>query len=287
MGPVSCILPDGKRLHLNHGPIDLIIEAEGHPREVRCAYEAAEGRFSTVLDELVRELPSLRSDVSKDGIELNGSIAKNMESVARPHWRLRLTPMAAVAGAVADEILMAMTSHAELKRAYVNNGGDIALHLEASEVFSIASAAGPITVRGVDHVRGVATSGWRGRSFSLGIADSVTVLARTAAEADVAATLIANAVDLPNSTKIRRQPACQISPDSDLRERLVTVEVLLLEPDEICAALVSGINLAGDFLRGGFVEAATLALGGQIRCVKADKKPGCILQTQEDTLCLT
>ena len=40
-------------------------------------------------------------------------------------------------------------------------------------------------------VRGVATSGWRGRSHSLGIADSVTVLAATAAMADAAATVIA------------------------------------------------------------------------------------------------
>ena len=46
-------------------------------------------------------------------------------------------------------------------------------------------------------MRGIATSGWRGRSFSLGIADAVTVLAATAAEADAAATMIANAVDLP------------------------------------------------------------------------------------------
>ena len=40
-----------------------------------------------------------------------------------------ITPMAAVAGAVADEILQAMRRAAPLARAYVNNGGDIALHL--------------------------------------------------------------------------------------------------------------------------------------------------------------
>ena len=51
-------------------------------------------------------------------------------------------------------------------------------------------------------MRGIATSGWRGRSFSLGIADAVTVLAATAAEADAAATVIANAVDLPGHPAI-------------------------------------------------------------------------------------
>ena len=73
-----------------------------------------------------------------------------------------------------------------------------------------------------DPVRGIATSGWRGRSFSLGIADAVTVLAATAAKADAAATIIANAVDLPNHAAITRVPAREIAPDNDLGERLVT-----------------------------------------------------------------
>jgi uncharacterized protein len=65
-------------------------------------------------------------------------------------------------------------------------------------------------------VRGIATSGRHGRSLSLGIADSVTVLAATAAAADAAATLIANAVDLPGHAAVRRAPACSLDPDSDL-----------------------------------------------------------------------
>ena len=77
-----------------------------------------------------------------------------------------------------------------------------------------------ITIRSADGVRGVATSGWRGRSFSLGIADAVTVLARTGAEADAAATLIANAVDLPGNPAIKRIPAQELAPDSDLGARL-------------------------------------------------------------------
>ena len=65
-------------------------------------------------------------------------------------------------------------------------------------------------------MRGIATSGWRGRSFSLGIADAVTVLADRAAAADAAATIIANAVDLPGHPAIVRVPACELAPDSDL-----------------------------------------------------------------------
>ena len=76
-----------------------------------------------------------------------------------------------------------------------------------------------------DPSRGVATSGRHGRSFSLGIADAVTVLARTASQADAAATIIANAVDLPGHPAIVRCPACDLQPDSDLGARLVTREV--------------------------------------------------------------
>jgi hypothetical protein len=71
-------------------------------------------------------------------------------------------------------------------------------------------------VRYESPVRGIATSGWRGRSFSLGIADSVTVLAATAAEADAAATIIANAVDVAHAGIIVRRPACSLKDDSDL-----------------------------------------------------------------------
>ena len=125
-----------------------------------------------------------------------------------------ITPMAAVAGAVAEEILGAMVRSAGLARAYVNNGGDIALHLEDGEHFTVGLIDRPdarglmrTTVIGSgDPSRGVATSGRHGRSFSLGIADAVTVLAPTASQADAAATIIANAVDLPGHPAITPLP---------------------------------------------------------------------------------
>ena len=138
-----------------------------------------------------------------------------MAAVAPYCERTFITPMAAVAGAVAEEILNAMTAAAELSRAYVNNGGDIALHLAPGEHFVAGmverpdrpSLFGTATLDWAQPVRGIATSGWRGRSFSLGIADAVTVLADRAAMADAAATIIANAVDLPGHPAIVRVPA--------------------------------------------------------------------------------
>src|SRR5207245_9682865 len=102
---------------------------------------------------------------------------------------------------------------APLERAYVNDGGDIALHLEPSQQFVVgmidrpdrASLFGTAVLEASQSVRGIATSGWRGRSFSLGIADAVTVLADQAAMADAAANIIATAVDLhehPNALQV-------------------------------------------------------------------------------------
>ena len=79
MGAVARLLPDGQTLHLQHGPIDLIIGAEG-AREA--AFAAARARFETVLDELVAELPLLRREV---GDWPAGVVARRMVSAVRPH----------------------------------------------------------------------------------------------------------------------------------------------------------------------------------------------------------
>ena len=121
-----------------------------------------------------------------------------------------------------------------------------------------------------DAVRGVATSGWRGRSFSLGIADAVTVIAATASFADAAATLIANAVDLPGHSAIVRTPACSRDPQSDLGDRPVTIAVGPLSDDEIAAALGRGAGEAQHWLDRGLIAAAALSLRGRTRLVGAN-----------------
>jgi ApbE superfamily uncharacterized protein (UPF0280 family) len=270
------LLPDGRRLHLQDGPIDLIIEANGEPQVVHAAYGAATHRFATILDELCAELPLLRTAVSGDSARPNGAIARKMFEAVFPHaQRDFITPMAAVAGAVAEAVLESMTSVAKLKHAYVNNGGDIALHLAAGENLTIGmvdrpdrpSLFGTTEIFSDDPIRGVATSGWRGRSFSLGIADAVTVLADTAASADAAATIIANAVDLPGHASIVRACACDISPDSDLGERLVTRGVGELTRQEIERALDTGAAVAEELLQRGLIRAAALSLSDERRAV--------------------
>ena len=265
-------LPGG-RLHLQHGPIDVVLRAWGAPAAVAAAYEAAAARFGTVLDELVAELPELRRPMD-DGPRVRGAVALRMVAACRPHRGVFVTPMAAVAGAVADELLAAMTGAAPLDRAFVNDGGDIAVHLAEGETLRVGVAAdfsrgpvpalgGQVALRAGDGIGGVATSGRQGRSFSLGIADSATVLARDAAGADAAATLVANAVDLPGHPAVRRVPACALDPDSDLRERPVTVSVGALTRGEVALALAAGLARAEAVRGNGVIRGAALTLRGE------------------------
>jgi len=274
--PIIRMLPDRRRLHLSDGPIDLIVEARGIPQAVQCAYEAAARRFITVLDELCAELPLLRTRASRGSPWPGGSIARVMARAVAPYCTTCfITPMAAVAGAVAEAVLAAMTAAVALDRAYVNNGGDIALHLANGQRFTVGmverpdrpSLFGSFEISAAAPIRGIATSGWRGRSFSLGIADAVTALAETASKADAAATIIANAVNLPGHAAIVRVPACEIAPDSDLLDLPVTRGVGDLTRNEVSQALDAGEGVANELQQMGLICAAALSLQGDARVV--------------------
>ena len=272
------MLADGRRLHLHDGPIDLIIEANGAPRAISAAYEAAARRFVSILDELCSELPLLRGRAGKNSGRPRGAVAQRMFAAVEPYCEdCFITPMAAVAGSVAEAILESMTVAAVLERAYVNNGGDIALHLTDSQCYKIGmverpdcpSLFGSLEITAKDPVRGIATSGWRGRSFSLGIADAVTVLADCASAADAAATMIANAVNLSDHPGITRVPAREISPDSDLGDLRVTRGVKPLSQSEIDVALENGLGVATLLRERGLIHSAALCLQKCVRVLSA------------------
>ena len=276
MRALARMLPDGRRLHLQDGPIDIVLQAFGEKVQIELAYSAAVARFSTLLDELCGELSVLRSQARFGGTEPSGVVARRMLQAVLPfaveHF---ITPMAAVAGAVAEEILNAMTASAEFSRAYVNDGGDIALYLSPGEQFVIGMVERPdqpslfatTVVESGSPVRGIATSGWRGRSFSLGIADAVPVLANSAAMADAAATIIANAVDLPAHASITRVPARELAPDSDLGDLMVTTGVGQLTRSEVRGALRRGAACAESLIKKGLIRASALCLQGATEVV--------------------
>ena len=234
----------------------------------------AAARFDGLLEELVAELPLLRRPIAAERPHPKGPVAERMVAAAWPHRALYITPMATVAGAVADEILATMVDGRRLERAYVNDGGDIALYLTpgASLTAGLVGRVDRPVLDGacrISHdlpVRGIATSGRGGRSLTLGIADSVTVLAADGAAADAAATLIANAVDLDHPA-IRRVPAMELDPDSDLGELPVTVAVGPLAPAQVADALAAGAARAEGMLAAGLIHSAALGLRGEVRVV--------------------
>lgn len=261
-GPQASLLPDGKRLHLHQGPSDLIIEAYGPGRDA--AYVAAAARFKTLLADLVGDLDVLREQTSAN-LTVSDPIAQAMVAATLSIGGGFVTPMAAVAGAIADAVLSAMREAVQLPKAYVNNGGDIAFHIAPGEQFRTASLAGTFEIDGNSAARGIATSGWGGRSFSLGIADAVTVIASSAAQADVAATLIANAVDLPGHPGIERMPANELAPESDLGARQVTTNVASLSAGEIADAMASGLARAEEMREKNNLIQAVITLQGVTR----------------------
>ncbi len=276
--PRMALLPDGCRLHLQDGPIDLVVEASGSREAVDEAYRAAARRLTGLLDCLCAELPVLRAPVTEESPTPDDPVARRMHAAVRPFAdQIFITPMAAVAGSVADAVLAAMVEAAPVSRAYVNNGGDIAFHLSPGESFTIGLVDRPdrpclfarSRINDADPVRGIATSGRHGRSFSLGIADAVTVLAETAAAADAAATVIANAVDLPGHPAVQREPAVELQPDSDLGTRLVTRTVGALASGDIRQALARGLDVADELVRDKLIIAAALHLAGRTQTTGA------------------
>ena len=272
------LLDDG-RWHFQHGPIDIVLQLTGDTQACADALENTWQRFEHILPELVSELRFLRRPISElTQHSFNQSVAQRMHrAAAQAVFESRdgfITPMAAVAGSVAQALLPTLAQPG-VDKAFVNNGGDIALHLQTGEswrvgvVTDLAKALtamqthelvvdGAFVISADMPVRGIATSGWQGRSFSFGIADSVTVLAATAAQADVAATLIANAVNI-DDPHIQRRPADSLRDDTDLGARLVTVDVPRLSEAQIEQALQLGLDCARDMQARGLIYAALLS----------------------------
>jgi ApbE superfamily uncharacterized protein (UPF0280 family) len=273
--------PDG-RLHFQHGPIDIVIGADGDSRALAAAHAAAWQRFTTVLDELVGELALLRTPIGAGRCPLAGPVARRMWAACLPFRHGYITPMAAVAGAVAQELIVHY-ERAGIERAWVNNGGDIAWHLapgrslriglfadlarlDARQLLHGIDVDGRIELSAEQPVRGIATSGWRGRSLSRGIADSVSVLASSAAQADAAATVIANAVDVEDPRIVRR-PANQVKDESDLGSIAVTVDVPPLGVDAVNRALHAGRQRAETLRAAGLIDSCTLVCQGRLAYV--------------------
>jgi len=271
--PMIRLCSETGRLFLRHGPIDMFVKIDAENTDiVRKAYHKIAEHFGDILPQLSDELPVLRTEIKRIYDLPSGSVAARMyNSATRFSEYGYVTPMIAVAGSVADHVCNLVEPFDDINRILVNNGGDISLRLNEGTALNVGicdditepEISTTATIRSDSGIGGVATSGWKGRSFSLGIADAVTVLASTAALADAAATLIANAVDIPYSNKIDRQKASSISPDSDLGDKLVTTQVANLSHVEIEEALLRGKECAKKLRASGLVDTVYIALKGK------------------------
>jgi len=273
-------LADGQRLHLQNGPIDLVIGAFGYEAGVKKAYDQAIDAFRNLLSDLVVELPFLMLKIGKTPPKVQGTVAKRMVDAVWPFRDEFVTPMAAVAGAVADEMLGMMVADCNLDRAYVNNGGDIALYLSPGCSLKIGVVGkidnpvlnGKIRITHALPVRGIATSGYGGRSHTLGIAEAVTVLAWNAAAADAAATILANSVSA-DDIAIKHKPANELDDFTDLGAQLVTTAVGEIGVQTIEKALDRGTARAKAMISGGLIQSAAILLKNQTRLIGESLKP--------------
>ncbi len=178
-----------------------------------------------------------------------------------------LTPLAAVAGAAAQEVCN-VAAGLGADRVIVNNGGDIALFLgsHAKAVVGL-KPPGREDLRGRLHldsssgIGGVATSGWAGRSHSPGAADLVSVWAASAALADAAATYIAGACDA-DGPEVEKKPAQEVDPGSDLGPRMVTVKVGRLSPGQKEKAVSRGLEAAKGLYKSGIIRGCLIDVQG-------------------------
>ena len=254
------IKEEDNRLFLRHGPINIVLEAIGIDKDL--AYQNVKGYFETLLEQLVLDMELLKEEVVFNR-KFNNKISQSMQDATERYSPAFITPMASVAGSIADNILRVLINNTNLEKAYVNNGGDVSFYLNKNQIMKTSLAAIPNMIAEIkykDKSRGIATSGWRGKSFSRGIADSVTVLADNAAMADAAATMIGNAVDISNHPKIKKQPANEMYEDSDLKNLLITVEVGLLTKVEIKEALKNGYQTALQYINKDLINTALIQL---------------------------
>jgi uncharacterized protein len=235
------------------GPMTLSVAAwaGGKPRPVMAARAAARAlELLAQLSDFQLYLKQSALDLPRRG-RLPAVVARAAEAcrLVAGAGGVRLTPLAAVAGAVADQVAEAAWGLGADK-VVVNNGGDLALRLAPGRRLRVGLPLFPggplghrLTVSGGDGVGGVASSGWPGRSFSPGVAEQVAVWGADGALADAAATCLAGACQV-DSPRVTRVPAVELDPGTDVPELLVTTGVGDLSEDEARQALASGEAMA-------------------------------------------
>jgi ApbE superfamily uncharacterized protein (UPF0280 family) len=181
-----------------------------------------------------------------------------------------LTPMAAVAGTIADAVADFLFQRG-MTRVLVDNGGDIAIRSCDGEPVTVGirpqvdrrSLSHAVVLEPERTAWGVATSGTGGRSLTRGVLEAAVVIAADAATADAAATAVANASHILDGAVIRR-PAEAIDPHTDIAGLEVTAGVGALTEEGRRMALDQALGRAEELIGARIILGALVACQGRI-----------------------
>ncbi len=263
----ATVLPGGSVL-AESGPMRLVISAGiGKVLQTKMALRAAEESFG-FLERVARHRKYLGRQFLESREQIKDSLVLKMISSVVMIGDEDLTPMAAVAGTIADEVADFLFEHG-MTKVVVDNGGDVAVRADREEPITVGIRPDindheVSYVIGLDpdlHSHGVATSGLGGRSLTRGIASAATVVARTASLADAAATAVANASFLEDE-QVRRRPAEDLDPYTDIAGLDITVKVGPLSEEKKIRAVSQAIRRAEDLVRREVILGAFVAVQG-------------------------
>lgn len=263
------ILADKTGVMAQNGPMGITIQAwkSGKP-DLEMVLDAAEFSFEC-LNQVARHHKDLKQHPSSlpDNLE---SIPMAMVKSVMATGEKDLTPMAAVAGSIADSVADRLF-YQGMTRVIVNNGGDIAIRLDKDETVRVGIRT-DVRIEKTSHLVelsshnsswGVNTSGLGGRSLTRGIASAVTAFAGTSSLADAAATSIANACYVEDDSIIQTM-AEKIDPLTDIRGIPVTIKVGQLKKESITRAVKKALNRAHDYMESGIIKGALIAVEKQL-----------------------
>ena len=257
------VLEEGLAL-VDSGPLYATIMVSQNGRTLSgAAIEGAQYALK-ILEELANFLPVIKKKALTIKPEDNyPKIVNEMISAVRVINDPDFTPLAAVAGATSD-IVADYLLKTRATKIIVNNGGDIAIRLREGDS-AIVGLRLNLTrpdyeyLALIDRDCGICTSGIGGRSFTLGVADGVTVIADKASIADAAATFLGNKTSV-NSPTVKKVLAEFVYPDTDLLGVEVTQSVGDLSEDEIETALSRGKKEALMLMKRRLIEGAVISV---------------------------
>jgi ApbE superfamily uncharacterized protein (UPF0280 family) len=263
----ATVLPGGSVL-AESGPMRLVISASiGNVVQTKTALRAAEESYG-FLECVARHRKFLGRQFLETREQIRDPLALKMISSVLAIGDEDLTPMAAVAGTIADEVADFLFERG-MTKVVVDNGGDVAIRADREDPVTVGIRP-DVNDRAVSYVigldpdlrsHGVATSGLGGRSLTRGIASAATVVARTASLADAAATAVANASFLEDEQVLRR-PAEEIDPYTDIAGLDITVKVGPLSEEMKSRAVSQSIRRAEDLVQRGVILGAFVAVQG-------------------------